>query len=470
MPYNDLREFMDVLAKRGELKVCHKEVDAKYEIAKVTDKSSKTGGPAILFKNVRGFKTPVVTGLYSTLERNFLAIDSTKYNGFRKLDHGIRNPIARKLVATGPCKEVIKTGNEVDLTQIPALWHHAKERFHYITATCLRVKDPDSGICNVSINRMAVQSKDTFTFHTNPPNHLRLIAGKYMARGQACPVSVSVGVEPAVFVCSGCGIPFGVDEFDFAGGVRGQAVETVKGETVDLDAPATAELVIEGEIRPGTEMGIIGKSNYASEGPFAEFTGHFGPQTRSTLVYVKAITHRRDYIYEGMGAAFPPDEHSANNAVNAEYGVFQAARNILPADDIVAIGPTVASGSFAQVVAIKKKFPGQGRALIYTILSRSSSKRVIVVDEDIDVFNPIEVEWATTYRAGAEDYIITQELPGPGIDSMVTMEPNLYKKVGIDATLPLLGDKKGRVEILRDLGPARYPDIEKVNLKDYIGE
>jgi 2,5-furandicarboxylate decarboxylase 1 len=104
------------------------------------------------------------------------------------------------------------------------------------------------------------------------------------------------------------------------------------------------------------------------------------------------------------------------------------------------------------------------------LLSRATSKRVIIVDDDIDVFDPLEVEWAATYRATAEDYIITHELPGPAIDPMVTMEPNLLKKAGIDATLPLMGDKKGRLEILRELGTARYPGIKELNLKDYIGE
>jgi UbiD family decarboxylase len=259
-----------------------------------------------------------------------------------------------------------------------------------------------------------------------------------------------------------------MDELDFIGGVRGEPVETVKCETSDLEVPATAELVIEGEIRPGNEMGIIGKSNYANEGPFAEFTGHFGPQTRSTLVYVKAITHRRDYIYQGLGAGYPPDEHSCIDILNMEYNVFQAAKTVIPAGDITAVGPRVSAGGFAQVVAIKKRLPGQGRALIYTLLPRSSSIYVIEVDDDIDVFNHIDVEWATTYRATPDDYIITQELPGQGLNPMVTIEPNLFKRVGIDATLPLAGDKKGRVEILRELGPARYPDAKQTNLRDYI--
>lgn len=470
MPYRDMREYMDFLAKRGELKVCEKEVDSKIEIAKVTDKSSKVDGPAILFKKVKGFNTPVVTGLYGTVDRAFLAIDSNKYDGFKKLDQGMQNPIPHKLVPRAACQEVIITGEDVDLRKIPALWHHAKEKHYYITATCVRVKDPDTGVCNVSINRLAVQGKDTLTIHTNPPNHFRAIASKWMERGQVCPVSITVGVEPATFVCSGCGVPPTMDELDFIGGVRGQAVETVKCKTIDIDAPASAELVIEGEIRPGTEMGIIGKSNYANEAPFAEFTGHFGPQTRSTLIFVKAITHRKDYIYEGLGAGYPPDEHSAIDIINMEYNIFQVAKTVIPAADIVAVGPMVSAGGFAQVVAIKKKFPGQGRALIYTVLPRSHSKYLIVVDDDIDVFNHIDVEWATVYRAAPDDYIITQELPGSGLDPLVTLEPNLFKKVGIDATLPLLGDKKGRVQILRELGPARYPDIKDVNLADYIKE
>ena len=468
MIFKDLREYMAFLTGRGELKVCRKEVDAKIEIAKVTDRSSKVGGPAILFTNVKGFQTPVVTGLFGTVDRAFLAIDSNKYDGFKKLDRGMQKPLPHRRVATAPCKEVIKTGKDVDLTQIPALWHHSKEKFHYITATVVRVNDPDTGIGNSSVNRLAVQGKDSLTFHTNPPNHLRLIASKYMERGQVCPVAIAVGVEPATFVCSACGVPPDMDELDFAGGVRGQAVETVKCEMSDLEVPASAELVIEGEIRPGDETGITGKSNYAFEGPFAEFTGHFGPQTRSTLVYVKAITHRKDYIYHGLGAAYPPDEHSCIDIINMEYNVFQAAKTVIPAADITAVGPRVSAGGFSQVIAIKKRFPGQGRALIYTLLPRSSSISVIVVDDDIDVFNHIDVEWATTYRATPDDYIITRELPGQGLNPMVTIEPNLFKRVGIDATLPLMGDKKGRVEILRGLGPSRYPDLNEVDLSKYI--
>jgi len=119
-------------------------------------------------------------------------------------------------------------------------------------------------------------------------------------------------------------------------------------------------------------------------------------------------------------------------------------------------------------VAIKKKRPGQGRQLIQTLLAKTAVKRVIIVDDDIDVFNRDEVDWAIQFRSTGDDYIITPELPAVNIDPMITTEPNLLKKVGIDATLPIHGDKGGRVEILRDLGPARYTDLDRIDLEYYL--
>jgi len=470
MPYKDFREFLDFLSKRGELKVCQKEVDTKIEIAKVTDKSSKVGGPAILFKNVRGFETPVVTGLFGTLDRSFLAIDSTKYDGFKKLARGLDKPIPTKMVSDGPCKEVIKTGKNINLYEIPVLWHQEKDSHFFITATNCRVKDPDTGIGNSSINRLAVQGKDKLTIQSNPPHQLGIIASKYLQRGKACAVAIAVGTDPAVLAGSSCGIPHGMDEFEFAGGVRGEPVEVVKCETVDLEVPATSELVIEGEIIPGDEEGRVGRSVYADEAPFAEVHGYFGAKGRSPVIHVKAITHRKDYIYHGLGTAEPPSEHQILGALGVHAEAFSILKTRIPAEDIVAISPLLTAGTWGAVVSIKKRHPAQAKQLIYALLASAGFKRAIIVDEDIDVFNPIDVDWAVSFRAGADDYVITSELPAAELDPMVTAPPNLMRKVGIDATLPLGGDKKGRLDILRDLGPAKYPSLDKVNLEDYLGE
>ena len=145
--------------------------------------------------------------------------------------------------------------------------------------------------------------------------------------------------------------------------------------------------------------------------------------------------------------------------------VFFVVKNVIPPENIGAIN----AGSFAAIMSIKKERPGQARQLIHSLLSKAGLKKVIIVDDDIDVFNPIEVEWAVQFRSCAEDYILTSELPAINLDPMISTPPNLLRKVGIDATLPLSGDKKGRVEILRDLGPARYPDLDEVDLEYYLG-
>ena len=107
--------------------------------------------------------------------------------------------------------------------------------------------------------------------------------------------------------------------------------------------------------------------------------------------------------------------------------------------------------------------------MIYAILTKTTFKKIIVVDDDIDVFNPVDLEWAVSFRAGPEDYIMTAEMPGVSLDPMVDANSKLTKKIGIDATLPLSGDKKGRLDILRELGPARYPDLDEIHLEDYVG-
>lgn len=467
MPYNDIREFLNVLKARGELKVCEREVDRKVEIAMVTDKSTKVGGPAILFQNVRGYKTPVVTGLFGTVDRAFLAIDSTKYDGFKRMQRGLEKPEPCKIVSNGPCQEVVKTGDKVNLLEIPVLWHHEKDSHYFLTTTSCISKDPDTGIRNNSVHRVSVIDRDKLGLWINVPMHLRLIVKKYMKAGRPCPIAIAIGTDPAVLLCASTKIPYGMDELEFAGGVRGKAVELVKCRTIDVEVPATSELVIEGEMMPGDEEGYVGKSVYVDEAPFAEVTGYFGNQRRSPMVRVKAITHRKDYIYHGLGTAIPPSELQHIMCPPLQQDAYARARAVVPAENIRAVNPTIGACCYSIVISIKKTHPGQAKQVIYAILSHSSLKRVTVVDDDIDVFDDMQVDWAVSMRSRAEDYITTPEMTGQALDPMCT-PPNLITKVGIDATLPLEGDKKGRMDVLRDLGPTRYTDLEKLHLEDYV--
>jgi UbiD family decarboxylase len=465
MPYSDLREFIDFLEKQGELKRCDREVDTRVEIAKVTDKSSKTGGPAILFNNVKGYDSAVVTALFGTLDRAFLMIDSNKYEGFKKLAAALRAPIPTKSVKDGPCQEIVKTGKDVDINEIPALWHHPKDTRRFITGCVCRVRDPDTGIYNSSINRVAVQGKETLSIQSSPPHQLGLIAMKHLSRGESCPFAMAIGMDPSILVASVSGISPSTDEFELAGGLRGGAVEVVKCITSDIEMPGRAELIVEGEIIPGDEEGLIGKATYADEGVFGEVHGYFGKTSRSPVIHVTAVTHRKDYIYHALGTSEHTSEHQLFDAIGMHGDVYSLIKDIIPPEHIIGIN----AGSFAAIVSIRKTRPGQGRQLIQMLLAKPGIKRAIIVDDDIDVFNLVEVDWAVQFRSTGDDYMITPELPVINLDPMVTTEPNLLKKVGIDATIPLNGDKKGRVEILRDLGPARYSDLDEIDLDDYLG-
>ena len=467
MPYEDLREYLSALKEKGELKVCRKEVDRKIEIAKVTDKSSKLGGPAILFEKVKGFDAPVVTGLFGTVERVYMAIDATKHDGFKRMQNGWQNPIPCRLVQDGPCKQVVRTGNAVNLLEIPALWHHEKDSHYYLSTTNCISKDPDSGKGNNSIHRVAVIDRNRLAVWINLPMHLRLIARKYLQRGQPCPIAIVIGTDPVVLLSASCKVPYGMDELEFAGGIRGKAVETVKCETIDLHVPATAELVIEGEIIPGDEDGYVGKSEYADEGPFPEVTGYFGLPSRSPVVHVRAITHRKNFIYHGLGAGVPPSEIQMIVHLGMQNDIYARAKTVVPSENIRAINPSVGACCFTVIISIRKTHPGQGKQLIYALLAQGNLKRVIVVDEDIDAFNPMEVDWAVSMRSRAEDYILTSNTTGMSLDPTIT-HPNLIAKVGIDATMPREGDKIGSMKTLRDLGPTKYAAMEELNLEDYV--
>tara|TARA_B100000315_G_C14557109_1_gene578715 strand:- start:417 stop:1817 length:1401 start_codon:yes stop_codon:yes gene_type:complete len=464
MPYKDFREFLDFLEKKGELKTCQKEVDTEIEIAKITDKSSKVEGPAILFTNVKGFDTQVVTGLFGNLDRGFLMMDSNKYEAFNKVALAMENMIPLNLLNDGPCQEIVKVKNDIDLNEIPTLWHHRKDSHRFITTANCRVKDPVTKICNSSINRIAVLGKDRLTFQSNPPHQLAIIARQYLEKGLKCPIALSIGTDPSILVGSVCGVPPGTDEFEFAGGLRGAAVDVVKCLTSDIEIPAYSELVIEGEIVPGDEDGAVGKTSYEFESPFCEIHGYFGMQARSPVIQVTAISHRKNYIYHGLGTAEPPSEHQIFDAVGVQGDVYLAIKKAFPKLKIGGIN----AGSFAAIISMRKTEPGQARQLIEALLAKAGLKRVTVVDEDIDVFNPTQVDWAIQFRSCADDYILTSELPAINLDPMISTPPNLLKKVGIDATLPLKGDKTGVVEVLKDLGPARYSDLDSLDLKDYI--
>jgi UbiD family decarboxylase len=464
-PYEDMHEFLELLEERGDLQRVRRPVDRDFEIAWVTKRSIDTGGPALLFENVKGFETPVVTALAGTVDRCLLGLSTTREEWPHTWSRAVSNLQPWSVVGTGPCKDVVLGPGKLNLERLPILWHYEKDAGHYISSGLVLTKDPDTGRQNVGIYRCLVVGPDKLAIYMNWQDG-KDIAAKYMARGEPCPVAVVVGTDPALLHSAAIKVPYGIDEFEVAGAIRGQAVEMTPCETIDMHVPASADLVIEGEFVPGDEEGFIGRSSYCAEGPFGEYTGYYGEERRSPILSVTAVTHRSDMIYHGLVIGIPPGESTMMYSALRWVEMYDAVRRVVPAEHIRGINIPPEAGNALCVVSVRKTRPGQGKLIAAAALAVGITvKKCIVVDDDIDPGDLGKVVWATEQRSRWEDQF-SFEATGSQLDPVARLG-NLVTKIGIDATVPLGGDKEGRHDILSELGPC-YAPVDEIDLDDYL--
>ena len=466
VPFHDLHQFLELLESRGELARVTREVDRKYEVGAVTKKCLDQGGPALFFEHVKGYRIPVVTGLAGSQDRCFMALETTRDAWPERWEKAVSHPLKPALVGSGPCKETIRSRENLDLASYPILWHSPKDRGYYLSSAICIMKDPDTGSLNTGIYRGYVFDRDKVAVFINSWQDGRVIAKKYLERGQPCPMAMVVGTDPVILHCAALKPPYGVSELEIAGGIRGEAVEVVRCETIDVEVPASAELVIEGEFLPGEEDGFVGKSHYIEEGPFGEYTGYYGDEKRSPVLQVNSVTHRSDLIYHSVIIGIPPGESGIMYSALRWVVIYNALKAIMPREHIRGINVLPESGAAKCVISIKKTRPMQGKLIAAAALASAAAiKKVVVVDHDIDPFNLAQGIWAEETRARFEDYF-SFEAAGSALDP-VAREETIVTKIGVDATIPLGKDKIGKLDILRKYGPATFP-TEGVDLADYI--
>jgi len=295
----DLRNFVEELKKAGELVEVDREVDWNYEISAFEVMSAQVGGPALLFNNVKGSKgAQVLVGHFAgTLRKPHrriaiaLGMDPevdflTFFQEFNRQSLNMLKPIE---VATGPCKEVIKMGNEVNLLEWPFLYHAIGDGGKYILSNATIIKDPDSEWTNVGDYSIGVYSRSRLVITPYAHSNWVLIyTTKYEMRNNPMPIAIALGGDPAYTLAAGIMAPPGISEADLAGGLRGTPMELVRAETSDLLVPADAEMIIEGEVRPYERL---------PEGPKIEAFGFsVGPRQPRYAVRVHCITHRSNPI------------------------------------------------------------------------------------------------------------------------------------------------------------------------------
>lgn len=443
-----LRDWLAFLDRKGKLKRIRKEVDQVFEIAALGTKAD--GEYSLLFQKVKGYEVPVVTGLAWERELFAAAMSTTADKMLDKVAGAVERPVPCRFVSSddAPVKEVI-VRKDIDLLKMfPVPTHHARDAGPYITAAILIAKDPDTGVRNVSIHRLQVTGPGRMGILILP-RHLWHFFSKAEKQGRPLEIALAIGVHPVVLLASQATTRVGVDELEIASALLPQPLELVKCETVDLEVPAEAEIVIEGTLLPGVRE---------EEGPFGEYPKYYGPASPKPVVEVKAVTHRRDPVYHTIIPA--TREHLLLGGIAREAVLLQAVRQAVPTVKDVHLTPG-GSCRYHAVISIEKRHEGEAKNAIFAALASSSEvKHVVVVDHDVDIFDPEEVEWAiaTRCQAGRGVFIIKGAM-GNKLDP--SSDDGVSDKMGIDATIPLDAPAE-RFERIR------IPGFEDIKLSDYL--
>src|SRR5262250_1032343 len=418
----NFRQFLDRLRQTGELVDLHQPVDIRH-IATLVDQADT----ALYFHNVIGYELPVVSGLIRTRERSMMALGCETYREIEdKLTQAINHPIPPKYVKNSPTREVVVTGDDVDLYKLPIPMSSIFDGGPMITAGVVIARDPELGI-NSGIYRFIVKEKNLTGIDIVTPNNMRLFAQRALERKEPLPISISIGTHPIEITGSGYRAPLGVDEMAIAGGLRGAPVKLAPCSTIDLPYIADAEIVLEAEILP------VGWT--FPEGRFGEFTRLMGGLHWNPLVRIKAISMRKDAIYYNLHMPWEntwlaaPTRYSAIRTALKTAGV-----------QVKDINVTLGGCAFWHAVISIKKQPGEAKNALLAALSVMDLKHVVVVDDDIDIFDPTEVEWAIATRVQADkDVMIVTNARAKPLDPSLPQGFGIVPtgaKIGIDATIP----------------------------------
>ena len=422
----DLRDYLKLIKSENLLIEIEREVNPKLELASVARKIETTLGKAVLFKNVKGYSIPVVTNLLSSMDLIKLALKvEKKQDVLFKIIDALEHPIKHEVVSEGPVKEkIIREPDSIDLLKLlPIPVHALKDSGHFITAGIVISKDPENGRQNLSYHRMEVKGPRKLGIHIDPWRHIGEWLEKAESKNEPLDIAIAIGVDPVIEMAAAARIPY--DEMELAGALRGAPIKLTKAETVDIDVPACAEIVIEGKILPKIRE---------DEGPFAEFTGYYGMGHGHPVVEVTAITMRKNPIYRTIvGASM---EHLiVGNVISREPILYNLVKHVDPNVKAVHIPPY--SAGFHAIISTKKKIEGLAKNIIFAALaSHINIKHVIVVDDDVDIFDPKDVMWAIATRVQADkDVFVVPNAFGHPLDR--TSQNGITAKMGIDATKPL---------------------------------
>jgi 4-hydroxy-3-polyprenylbenzoate decarboxylase len=449
----DLRDFIQLLEKKGQLKRIRTPISPNLEITEICDRTLRAGGPALLFENPTGYQIPVLANLFGTVERVALGMGQTSVTALKEVGEllaflkepeppkGLKDaweklPIFKQVLNMAPkminkplCQEIIYRDTQVDLTQLPIQTCWPGDVAPLITWPLVITKGPHKERQNLGIYRMQLLSKNRLIMRwlSHRGGALDFREWQLTHPGEKFPVAVALGADPATILGAVTPVPDNLSEYAFAGLLRREKTEVAKCLTSDLHIPATAEFILEGYIEPG---------DVADEGPYGDHTGYYNEVEKFPVFTVTTLTHRKNPIYHSTYTGRPPDEPAILGLALNEVFVPILKKQFPEIVDFY-LPPEGCSYRMA-VVTMNKQYPGHAKRVMMGVWSFLRqfmyTKFVIVTDADINARDWQDVIWAITTRMDpARDTILMENTP---IDYLDFASPiaGLGSKMGLDAT------------------------------------
>ncbi|MEQ9670343.1 UbiD family decarboxylase [Coleofasciculus sp. G2-EDA-02] len=447
----DLRTFIQLLEERGQLRRIKALVDPDLEIAEISNRMLQAGGPGLLFENVKGSSFPVAINLMGTEERVCWAMKMEhpqeletlgKKLGMlqqpkppKKISQAVEfGKILFDVVKAKPgrdffpaCQQVVVEGDALDLNKLPLIRPYPGDAGKIITLGLVITKDCETGIPNVGVYRLQLQSSNTMSVHwlsvRGGARHLR----KAAQNGKKLEIAIALGVDPLIIMAAATPIPVDLSEWLFAGLYGGSGVPLAKCKTLDLQVPADSEFVLEGTITPGEVL---------PDGPFGDHMGYYGGVEDSPVIHFHCMTHRKNPIYLTTFSGRPPKEEAMMAiALNRIYTPILRQQVSEIVDFFL---PMEALSYKAAIISIDKAYPGQARRAALAFWSAlpqfTYTKFVIVVDKDINIRDPRQVVWAISSKVDpSRDVFILPNTPFDSLD-FASEKIGLGGRMGIDAT------------------------------------
>lgn len=421
-----MRGFLDILEREFKVIKIEKEISTKYEVAKVLREHPKD---ALIFENIKDSEMRIISGICNTRDKIARGIGVTVPRITKKIMNATENPIPIEKVEI--VRKNYNTQKETDLWEIPVPTYYQKDGGAYITAGVIIAKDPETGIRNASIHRMLVSGKNRLGVRIVPRN-LYTYYKKAEEIDKPLEVAIAIGMHPATLLATTTSVPITTDELEVANNFHNGNMKLIECENVDLQVP-DAEIIMEGKILPHIRE---------PEGPFVDLTDTYDVIRNEPVIEIDKIHYKDNPYYHAiMPAGF---EHRLLQGLPQEPRIYNAVLNTVPTVQNVVLTEGGCCWLHA-AVSIKKQTQGDGKNVIMAALAAHPSlKHAIVVDEDIDIFNPEDLEYAIATRVkGDEDITIVPGARGSSLDPCATPD-GTTTKVGVDATKPL--DKKEKFE------------------------